>query len=127
MKTFSEFLKESVDFRLGGSQNKGDNVELIKTFEELKRGDVIYLWNFDENNDIELKEPRTIISTQKTKYTFELEVKYPNGDIKIVSVPMHRIKYATHGWKSDDVFCAFTTYDIDKDELLAAIKEERGV
>ena len=125
MKTFSEYISEAVDFRLGGSKNKGDNAELNKTFEELEKGDVIYLWNFDENNDVELKEPRTIISTQKTNHRFELEVKYPNGDIHIVSVPMHRIKYATHGWVSDTL-CAFTTYDMDKDDLLAAIKEERG-
>jgi len=126
MKTFSEYISEAVDFRLGGSGNKGDNAELNKTFEKLEKGDVIYLWNFDENNDVKLKELRTIVSTRKTTHYFYIEVAYPNGRVQEVSVPIYRIKYATHGWVYNGVFCAFTTYDMDKDDLLAAIKEERG-
>lgn len=38
----SEELKETIDFRLGGSANKGS---VIKSFEELENGDCIYYYN----------------------------------------------------------------------------------
>ena len=40
MRTFEEYVKESYNFRLGGSQKKGFNQQL--TFGQLEKGDTIY-------------------------------------------------------------------------------------
>ena len=45
MKLFSEYIKESYSFRLGGSQQKGYGQARVKTFAELKNGDEIYYWS----------------------------------------------------------------------------------
>ena len=45
MKSFSEYIKEAIDFRLGGSRNKGES---DKTFEELKEGDAFYYAMYDK-------------------------------------------------------------------------------
>lgn len=45
MKSFSEYLKEAVDFRLGGCQKKGFDQSKVKSFRDLEKGDVFYFWN----------------------------------------------------------------------------------
>lgn len=47
MRTFEQYIEESVDFRLGGSNSKG--VAAPKTFEELEKGDYLYYWNFADS------------------------------------------------------------------------------
>ena len=42
MRTFEEYIREGVDFRLGGSWNKGLNQ--AKTFDQLEEGDIIYYY-----------------------------------------------------------------------------------
>lgn len=44
MKSFSEYIRESVDFRLGGKRQNGFEQNNAKSFAELKKGDVFYLW-----------------------------------------------------------------------------------
>ena len=45
MKSFSEYIKESYNFRLGGSQKKGYGQAKEKTFAELEDGDKLYSWS----------------------------------------------------------------------------------
>jgi len=45
MKTFEQYIKEAVDFRLGGSQQKG--YDKAKTFAELKEGDEFFYISCD--------------------------------------------------------------------------------
>ena len=42
MKSFSEYIKESYSFRLGGSQQKGFDQNKIKTITQLEKGDIFY-------------------------------------------------------------------------------------
>ena len=54
MKTFSEYIREAVDFRLGGKQQKGFDQTKVKTFRELVEGDKFYYWSVSEDTVIEL-------------------------------------------------------------------------
>ena len=45
MKSFSEYIKESYSFRLGGSHQKGFDQNKPKTFAQLEKGDLIFSWN----------------------------------------------------------------------------------
>ena len=47
MKSFSEYIKEAYNFRLGGSQQKGFEQTKKKTFDELEKGDNIYRCHID--------------------------------------------------------------------------------
>ena len=51
MKSFSEYLKESYGFRLGGSQKRGFNQQPL-TFKDLKRGDEVYHFDNSDGNKI---------------------------------------------------------------------------
>jgi len=42
MKTFKQYIEESVDFRLGGNKKNGFNQTKYKSFRDLEKGDVIY-------------------------------------------------------------------------------------
>lgn len=48
MKTFKQYIEESVDFRLGGSSNKGDAAK--KTFKDLEKGDSIFIYVYKMKN-----------------------------------------------------------------------------
>jgi hypothetical protein len=45
MRTFEQYLKEAVDFRLGGKQQKGFDQK--KTFADLEEGDAFYYAVYD--------------------------------------------------------------------------------
>ena len=47
MKSFSEYIKEAYNFRLGGSQQKGFDQNEVKTFGELEEGDIFYLYTIE--------------------------------------------------------------------------------
>ena len=49
MKTFSEYIREAVDFRLGGSQNKGDG---IKSFASLLHEDNYWSYKITLNKTL---------------------------------------------------------------------------
>jgi len=58
MKSFEEFVNESVDFRLGGSANKG-STEI--TFGELERDDTFYVYDvLKRKMAIDEKEKRKV-------------------------------------------------------------------
>ena len=45
MKSFSEYIKEAYNFRLGGSQQKGFEQTKVKTLAELEKGDICYVYS----------------------------------------------------------------------------------
>ena len=63
MKTFTQYLTEKIDFRLGGSLNKG---EVYKSFEELEKGDKVYVYSVQHRG--------VMCVTEKKEYELE-EVK----------------------------------------------------
>jgi len=48
MRTFEQYLREAVDFRLGGSSNKGDAAK--KSFKDLEKGDSIFIYIYKTKN-----------------------------------------------------------------------------
>ena len=75
MKTFEEYIKEAVDFRLGGKANKG--VAAPKTFEELERGNYLYYWNFaDSGSKLTLRLGFECRITSIDKNSFNITIKY---------------------------------------------------
>lgn len=67
MKTFTEYIKESINFRLGGKAKSGYNQSsgTSTTFDELKPGDRIYIMLYEPSGNIEW--------VNKTITTFEIE------------------------------------------------------
>ena len=45
MKTFKQYIEESVDFRLGGGQQNGFDQAKLKTLAELEKGDICYVYS----------------------------------------------------------------------------------
>jgi len=72
MRTFEQYIEESVDFRLGGSKNKG---AVDKTFGELKDGDVFYRYSIDISSRRFTKNPCKCIfeciDGNKMRYFFD--------------------------------------------------------
>jgi len=52
MKTFEQYIKETADFRLGGSQKKGFNKNKFKTFDKLEEGDKFYVWVSNDEKEV---------------------------------------------------------------------------
>ena len=48
MRTFEQYIKEAIDFRLGGSSNKGDAAK--KSFKDLENGDSIFIYIYKTKN-----------------------------------------------------------------------------
>jgi len=61
----SKELKETIDFRLGGSANKGS---VIKSFEELEEGDCIYYYN-DSRGKIKFRDEFVIEKVSRGRET----------------------------------------------------------
>ena len=73
MKRISDYIKESYNFRLGGSQRKGFDQTEVKTFKELEKGDVYYVWTDDYDKDVYfertlVKDPYKEGNTLKLQY-----------------------------------------------------------
>lgn len=69
MKTFKQYIEETVDFRLGGSANKGVKEYIGKTFRELEIGDVVYIWRVEPGNHVK-------------KMIFNIRKNFNNGNFE---------------------------------------------
>jgi len=67
MRTFEEYIRESINFRLGGKAKSGYNQSsgTSTTFDELKPGDRIYIMLYEPSGNIEW--------VNKINSTFEIE------------------------------------------------------
>ena len=85
MKTFKEYIEESYNFRLGGSQKKGfdqNSQTEYKTFNELEDGDKFYAWW--GVNDF----PIVYEYTFKASYDYTAEeLKIDNSAREIITMP----------------------------------------
>lgn len=74
MRTFEEYIKESINFRLGGKAKSGYNQSsgTSTTFDELKPGDRIYIMLYEPSGNIEW--------VNKSITTFEIERVDINGN-----------------------------------------------
>jgi len=75
MRTFEQYIKESVDFRLGGKSSKGDS---IKSFSELKNGDVFYYYRVRKDGSeftIDHYSKRIFLDAYETGKKTEIEYR----------------------------------------------------
>ncbi len=106
MKSFEEFVEESLNFRLGGSANKGAAVE--KKFSELEVGDSVYYFCFENNKQVERTE--YIVKDIQTYYDV-VEFKFNDPKASLVLSKKDEIENYCHSWEDDNVFQVFTTAD----------------
>ncbi len=116
MKTFDQYIRETVDFRLGGSANKGDN---LNRFDDLEPGDKFYMYEFDNN----LSKTNLV-----NEYTVTSSLEYVNGKFRIRMQNVDKKNCNAHIDKdhindsinvSKGIFCyyVYSTYNNDEDVL----------
>ena len=77
MKSFNEYIEESYNFRLGGSQQKGfEQNKPLKTFAELEEGDKMYYARIFQNK-LDGADAYNVIETKKE--TDVLKIIYASG------------------------------------------------
>jgi len=60
MRTFEQYIREAVDFRLGGKDGKGEAA--LKSFRDLERDDIIYYWYISlQKNAVVMHEERHFV------------------------------------------------------------------
>lgn len=134
MKTFTDYIREAVDFRLGGSQNKGDG---IKSFASLVHGDNYWSYKTTLNktlNEIStcemskfvLEETRQMIMSSKKK-TIELQGrKGKRYSLISTFIPEEyedkNIYVHIDRWNERDVFIA-STYELSDNEIVQELKQ----
>ena len=75
MKSFEQFIEESYNFRLGGSQQKGYDQNRVKKFIELKEGDELYYWHEDNGSKVKVFK---LIEDAHYDYDKEIELTFLN-------------------------------------------------
>jgi len=82
LKTFEQYIREAVDFRLGGKLRKGIDSEIGKSFGELKIKDKVWYYKFEG------LDPKKVVASGDGEIT-GIEVdevkgkKYLNLDVKM--------------------------------------------
>ena len=122
MKSFEQYIRESVDFRLGGKANKGSSQ---KTFNELEVGDTYYFWKFEHNFNLVDKDERNV-----TSVTGEEAANVIHFESMGEGKAMNRFE---HKYADDDTmlimsgtrFYLYATYDMTDEEVVKKIKEKR--
>ena len=82
MKTFEQYIREAVDFRLGGKSRKGIENETGKSFGELKIKDKVWYYKFEG------LDPKNVVASGDGEVTgIETDEvkgkKYLNSDVKM--------------------------------------------
>jgi len=121
-KSFKQYIEESVDFRLGGSKNKG---AADKTFDELEAGDTYYIWKCEFNFKLVYKDERNVktVTRDETANVIHFESM---GEGK--SMNRFERKYAdddTMLIMSGTLFYFYATHDMTDEEVVKKIKEKR--
>ena len=126
MKTFEEYIKEAVDFRLGGSANKG--VELHKSFEELEKGDKVYFYGGVEPSKKiiafeDVFEVSKILSNKPLKFAGKWS---KNIDIDTFSLKHNTDKSMNildDTMTRGEVCRVWTTFEMSKEELFDLVSK----
>jgi len=134
MKSFEQYINEELNFRLGGSSNKGDN---LKTFSELEKGDEFYGWVFKQNGTLVVYSTYNFDSIKTFKPLafdkIETDKQFAtlfttNSDPVSISNDSVDMPIYVQVIKSSSIFVIFTTYKdvphkIFKDALPFAISQ----
>lgn len=120
MKTFEQYIKETADFRLGGSQKRGFNQKGFKTFDKLEEGDKFYVWiSNDEKEVLEMTFSSTYDDSGDKNYiTLETSEDEP--------FQINRNDFessVSYGKSKENNWCVATTFD----ELQETVKRMYGV
>lgn len=140
MRTFEQYIRESVDFRLGGSSNKGAAAQ--KPFEDLEEGERVY------RTQIYFDMPGEVIQSDITQSTWELFKKEKErGELNFTflfvnpesdKLDIHRRNNYTlselQDWAYDDYIVArkmarikkviiYSTIEISKEEAIQIAKD----
>ena len=117
MKSFEEFVEESLNFRLGGSSNKGAAVE--KKFSELEVGDKMYYFCFENCKQVERTE--FIVRDINTYYDV-VEFKFNDPKASLVLSKKDELENYYYLWEDDDDLQVFTTADRVPDDIAKYLK-----
>jgi len=114
---------ESVDFRLGGSQNKDGRAE-IKSFDKLEEDDVLYIYSMRSRKSVE--------RTKDTIVSYEIyngdSSNYKEVEISLANLHHPIIIYMTDEDLSKSCYVAdsktkvFSTYEMSDEEVIDALK-----
>jgi len=119
MKTFEEYIREAVDFRLGGKANKGE--EWHKTFEELEKGDHVYFYRF-KNHELDYSDILTVDKVEKVQELKRVYIPgfWEYGETKgFVELYDDKLDEDFQIRSFDNTFCAlYTTYELDKESAI---------
>lgn len=117
MKSFEEFVEESLNFRLGGSTNKGAAVE--KNFSELETGDKMYSFYFENCKQVERTE---FIVRAINIYHDVVEFKFNDPKASLVLSKKDELENYYYSWEDDNVLQIFTTVDRVPDDIANYLK-----
>jgi len=116
MRTFEQYIREGVDFRLGGSANKGD---VLNQFDDLEPGDKLYMYEFDDTlSKIILVNEYTVISSPKyDNGRFRIRMQNVNMKDCTAGIDKNHINDSIDVSKGNFTYYAYSTYNDDEDVL----------
>lgn len=121
MLNFEQYLKEAVDFRLGGSQQKGLQ-KTLKTFAELEEGDTFYAASiefFDEDLDFIY----TVKHIEEEKYANQICINIETADTHSWTFPKKYVNDSSITWIDTEIDATTIVVSTDLDEFLYLLRK----
>ena len=133
MKSFEEYIREAVYFRLGGKGDKGE--DLYKTFRELEEGDKIYLYKFHDFNiksmssyvfmfdSLSIKDADYDLIRGRLKTSANAQISSNAQNINILKSNVDKeyfvcfFEYKIRRWKHVSSY-VYSTYEMTEEEVL---------
>jgi len=114
MRTFKQYIREAVDFRLGGDQKKGFEQNIANSLNDIEVGDILYFYYNEKHTDLPLREYKVY----EIKKTSQLNIEFYISKDKTASLVISK--------KSANDEYAYTRsgsiISVDPDILLEVVK-----
>jgi hypothetical protein len=116
MRTFEQYIKEAVDFRLGGSANKGD---VLNQFDDLEPGDKLYMYEFDDTLSKIILVNEYTVTSSLNYVNGRFRIRMQNVDMKnyTAGIDKNHINDSIDVAKGTFYYYAYSTYNDDENVL----------
>ena len=133
MKTFEQYIREAVDFRLGGSANKG---KATKSFKDLEGGDYVYFYEIDRrkrsaSKTVEGRIKRVKFETIEKENIKILNIFYINnlekGPESYTFISEENFEKDMYAFEWQSMYAIWSTFDMTEEEALGIINDPKTV
>ena len=124
MRTISEYIKEDLNFRLGGSSDKG---KVTKSFEELEESDKVYFFRF-KSHKLEFCDVLNVKSKEIEKLCCLIRGEWNSGSRGFVRINNDSLDkdFQISFFENEYIYSGlWTTYELDKESAIKMYNDNR--